>query len=87
MVLDSLQEVDPIDHLTVRDQEDLVAKARRQRLDQLLVLILRDERHHIRLDILLDLLGRVKGNLSLSSELREALDAVLDGLLDLAAAC
>ena len=87
MVLNRLQEVDPVDHLAVGDQEYLVAKARWQHLDQLLVLVLRDERHDIRLDVLLDLLGRVKGNLSLPSELRETLDAILDGLLDLAAAC
>ena len=86
VVLHRLQEVDPIDHLAVRDQEDLVTQARRQRLDQLLVLVLCDERHDIGLNILLDLLGGVEGDLGLSSELREALDAILDRLLDLAAA-
>ena len=46
-----------------------------------------DESHDIRLNILFDLLGSFKWNLSFARQLRKALDTILDSLLDLTAAC
>ena len=87
MIVNRLQEVDPVDHLAVRDQVDLVPQARRQRLDQLLVLILRDKCHHIGLNVLLDLLAGFERDLGLPGQFRQTLHPVLDRLLDLTAAC
>ena len=86
MVFNCLQEVNSIDHLAIGDQQNLITEARWQSLDQLLVLVLCYEGHHVGLNILLDLLGGIKGNLSLSGKLRQALDSELDRFLDMTTA-
>ena len=69
MILNGFQEINSVYELSLGYQEDLISETRWQGLYELLVLVLRDECVHIALNVLLDLLRGVKGDLGLASQL------------------
>ena len=52
VIVHRLKEIDSVNELSVVAEEDLISQTRRKSLDQLVVFILRDLRHRIRLNIL-----------------------------------